>query len=276
MIRGLVVYSVRITGALLLGSVLLGSMSQVGFGQNALPQVRIQAFALKAAANVVQPNDRDTVARKWVRGLIQQELYAIHTVCKLNPVQSKELVDMVESQWKTKLASTFRTYNEGNQRAGVDFEYRVENTVKAWLRSAQSISEQQKSEWDYEIESRNALRRRMVIGKMVSEAERKYGLTSQQMTKVESLLQERWKEAWWVMYRNGTTPETKFAWISEAMSESQRTAGGDTGSSRQEYYTSGGSVDLPSKPLTERFEIGGIASDASIPLESKPAVEKTP
>lgn len=97
-----------------------------------------------------------------------------------------------------------------------------------------------------------------------------------QMKEVETLLQERWKEAWWVMYRNGTTPETKFAWISTALSDAQRTAGADTSAGRQEYYTSGGSTDLPSKSLAERFQIADVQSDESIQLQTPPAAPAKP
>jgi len=235
-----------------------------------VPAVRLQAARMNPAA-AAPLNERDHTARKWVRGLIQQELNAIQSVCKLNEKQAKELVDVIEAEWRTKFASVFRSYSEANQRGGVDFEFRVESAVKTWLREVESITEQQRSDWNYEIDSRNDLRRRIVIGKMVSDAERKFGLSSKQMKEVEALLHERWKEAWWVMYRNGTTPETKFAWISTALSDAQRTAGADPSGIRQEYYTSGGSVDLPSKSLADRFAIAGVASDESIPLQPLPA-----
>lgn len=243
-----------------------------------LPAIQLRP-AIRAAVAIAAPapalNDKDLAARRWTRGLIQQELHALHSVCKLNPEQAKELVDAVEAQWKSKLASTFRSYAESNQRGGVDFEFRVENAVKAWVQASTSLSDDQKKAWDEEIESRNSLRKRVVIGKMVSDAERKYGLSSTQMQEAEKLLLERWKEAWWVMYRHGTTPETKFAWISSILSESQRTAGSDPNSLRQEYYTSGGATDLPSKSLNERFEVAGIESDPSISIEAAtPAGQK--
>lgn len=243
-----------------------------------LPAIQLRP-AIRAAVAAAAPapvlNDKDLAARRWTRGLIQQELNAVHSICNLNTEQAKELVDAIESQWKSKLASTFRSYAESNQRGGVDFEFRVENAVKAWVQASTSLSEDQKKAWDEEIESRNSLRKRVVIGKMVSDAERKYGLTSSQMQEAEKLLLERWKEAWWVMYRHGTTPETKFAWISSILSESQRTAGSDPNALRQEYYTSGGATDLPSKSLNERFEVAGVESDPSISIEAvTPAGQK--
>lgn len=255
---------------LILGS--LANPSSV-YGQVAIPAVpavRLQARVMAAPANA-PVNDRDHTARKWVRGLIQQDLNAIQAACNLNPKQSKELVDLIEAEWRSKFAAVFRSYTEANQRGGVDFEFRVETAMKTWLREVESITEEQRSAWNYELDSRNALRRRVVIGKMVSDAERKFGLSSKQMKEVEALLQERWKEAWWIMYRNGTTPETKFAWISTALSDAQRTAGADPSGIRQEYYTSGGAVDLPSKSLADRFAIAGVSSDESIPLQPQPA-----
>lgn len=246
--------------------------TQLARGQVAIPAVKLQARVVVAGANA-PVNERDHTARKWVRGLIQQELNAIQTVCKLNDKQAKELVDLMESEWRNKFASVFRSYSEANQRGGVDFEFRVESAVKTWLREVDSITPDQQSAWNYELDSRNELRRRIVIGKMVSDAERKFGLSSKQMKEVEALLHERWKEAWWVMYRNGTTPETKFAWISTALSDAQRTAGADPSGIRQEYYTSGGSVDLPSKSLADRFTIAGVTSDDSIPLQPQPKAD---
>lgn len=236
------------------------------FAQAIVPAARL-APAVVLAPGAPVNNDRDLAARRWVRGLIQQELHAVHSLCKLNPQQAKDLVDTIESQWKSKLASTFRSYTESNQRGGVDFEHRVENAMKAWVQASESINPEQKSTWDEELNSRNTLRQKVVIGKMISDAERKYGLTSTQMAEAEKLLLDRWKEAWWVMYRHGTTPETKFAWISPILSESQRTAGGDPGGVRQEYYTSGGATDLPSKSLNERLEVAGITSDESISID---------
>lgn len=244
--------------------------------QNALPAIRLQAIQIAGARNAQPLNDREITARKWVRGLIQQELNALQSICKLNPAQSKELVNLIETEWKSKFASVFRSYSEANQRGGVDFEFRVETAVKTWMREVDAITEEQRTNWNFELESRNALRRRIVIGKMVSDAERKFGLSAKQMKEVETLLQERWKEAWWVMYRNGTTPETKFAWISTALSDAQRTAGADTSAGRQEYYTSGGSTDLPSKSLAERFQIADVQSDESIQLQTPPAAPAKP
>jgi hypothetical protein len=56
---------------------------QSACGQVAIPAVKLQARVVVAGANA-PVNERDHTARKWVRGLIQQELNAIQTVCKLN------------------------------------------------------------------------------------------------------------------------------------------------------------------------------------------------
>ena len=262
--------SAQFTGGLVPWCLAIACSMQMAQGQGVIPALKLQArVAIAGAAAPV--NERDHTARKWVRGLVQQELNAIESVCKLNAQQAKELVDLIETEWRNKFASVFRSYSEANQRGGVDFEYRVETAVKSWLSQVDSITPQQQDAWNYELDSRNQLRRRIVIGKMVSDSERKFGLSSKQMKEVEALLHERWKEAWWIMYRNGTTPETKFAWISTALSEAQRTAGADTSGLRQEYYTSGGSVDLPSKSLADRFTIAGVSSDESIPLQPQPA-----
>ena len=76
------------------------------FAQAIVPAARL-APAVVLAPGAPVNNDRDLAARRWVRGLIQQELHAVHSLCKLNPQQAKDLVDTIESQWKSKLASTF-------------------------------------------------------------------------------------------------------------------------------------------------------------------------
>jgi hypothetical protein len=69
------------------------------------------------------------------------------------------------------------------------------------------------------------------------------------------------------MYRTGTLPETKFAWISKVLSESQRTAGTDRASQSTEHFMGGGFVDMPTLRLDERFKIGSISSADEIPLD---------
>jgi hypothetical protein len=92
------------------------------------------------------------------------------------------------------------------------------------------------------------------------------------MNEVTDLLKERYRESWWQLYRQGTTPETKFVWISRVLSESQQTLGNDrTNTNRIESFTSGGSIDLPSKNLSERFELGDKKSDSVIQLDTRDA-----
>jgi hypothetical protein len=174
-------------------------------------------------------------------------------------------VDVAEQEWKNRLSNTIRAYAESqNQRINADFESRVERLVQIWVRDA--LPDEQYEKWQQEIDVRLAYRKRIVIGRMVTDSERRYGLTHAQMQEVEKIIQERWKDSWWSMYRTGTLPETKFAWISKVLSESQRTAGTERASQVSEHFMGGGFVDMPSLGLDQRFKLGSVTSSESIPL----------
>lgn len=226
-----------------------------------LPMVQLGFAAQNPAAA-----DRDERAKRWVRGLIQQELHVIKNLCKPDAEQTQSLLDVAEKEWKNRMVTAIKAYSEAANRNTVDFESRVERVVSTWI--SETLSEEQGKVWLQEVESRTEIRKRLVIGKMVCEAERRFGLTAKQMREVQGILQERYRESWWTMHRTGTIPETKFAWISSTLSDSQRTAGGDRNNSRRvEHFTSGQPIDLPSRSLQDRFELSGMTSNAAIPLE---------
>lgn len=230
-------------------------------------EAAVQVF-MAQPINAANP-DRELRAKQWIRGLIQQELNAIESLCKPTQEQALKLVDLAETQWKSKLITIIKSYSEAANRQTVDFETRVERLVASWV--SESLDEKQAEIWTGEIEARNEMRKRMIVGKMVCDAEKKFGLTASQMTAVSALVSERYRDSWWTSYRAGTVPETKFAWISQALSESQQTMGGErNGGSRIESFTTGGSVDYPSRRVDERFEIGGVQSSKSIELERNP------
>jgi hypothetical protein len=234
--------------------------------------VPIRAIAVNAAND---PNlDREHNAKRWVRGLIQNELNTIQAVCGLSPEQIQKLVDIAEVQWRTKLLTAIRSYVESNNRNNVDFEQRVEKLVNSWLDPI--LTTEQRAKWDDEVSSRLEFRRRVVVGKMVMESEKRHGLTSQQMKDLEPILIDRWRDSWWAMYRSGSLPETKYSWVSAILSEAQQTNGNERAANRNEHYTSGGSHELPSRPLSERFELNGITSVESIPLDKIKEQENRP
>ncbi|MFN6163430.1 MAG: hypothetical protein ACK5AC_13785 [Planctomycetota bacterium] len=229
--------------------------------------VPIQAVPIQA----IQMQDGETraeTAQRWIRGFIQNELNLIEQICAPTSEQSQGLVDMAESQWRNRLTSVIRSYAETpNQRVNSDFELRVERLVLTWV--DETLTADQHHLWQKEVESRVDYRKRIVIGRMVGETERRYGLTHDQMLEITQLLNERWKDSWWGMYRTGTLPETKFAWISATLSESQRTTGADRGSRFTEHYMGGGSVDMPALALEKRFQIGSVSSSPDIPLHPR-------
>ena len=63
--------------------------------------VPIRAIAVNAAND--PQLDREHNAKRWVRGLIQNELTTIQAVCSLSPEQIQKLVDIAEVQWRSKL-----------------------------------------------------------------------------------------------------------------------------------------------------------------------------
>lgn len=253
-------------------SVALFMSTRPVLGQVAMPAVRLErAFGIVAAEPVDE--DRKERAEKWVRGLIQNELRLIASVCKPNLQQSQKLVNIAESEWRSKMATTILAYREGNnQRIPTDFEARSERLVQSWV--TQYLDDEQAALWAKEIESRFQFRRRLVIGQMVMDVERKLGLTASQMDEIAVVLQERWKDSWWSMYRAGTLPETKFSWISKILSDTQRTMGNDRTSQMIEHFIAQTVVDLPSLPHEVRFELNGIKSVEAIPIEApQPAAQ---
>ncbi len=229
-----------------------------------VPAMRLLAPAMVVQGNEI-PDSRRENALRWIRGLIQRELHAIDQLCRLSSEQRQQLVNTAETQWKNRLATTIKGYIEShNPRQPFDFEMRVERLIGVWV--GEHLNESQVSIWNAEIDSRNDMRKRLVIGLMVQDTERKLGLTAEQMELIDGALQERWKASWWSMYRTSTLPETKFSWISNILSDSQRTMGMDRGVTFSETYVQGGTIDLPSTSLKQRFEMSGVESDRSILL----------
>ncbi|MFN7735398.1 MAG: hypothetical protein ACK52S_16385 [Pirellula sp.] len=234
--------------------------------------VPIRAIAVNAAND--PQLEREQNAKRWIRGLIQNELNTIQAACGLSPEQTQKLVNTAEEQWRTKLLTAIRAYVESHNRNNVDFEQRVEKLVNTWLEPI--LTTEQRTKWNEEVASRLEFRRRIVVGKMVMESEKRHGLSSQQMKDLEPILLERWRDSWWAMYRSGSLPETKYSWVSAILSEAQQTNGNDRAANRSEHYMSGGSHELPSRLLSERFELNGITSEESIPLDKPKGQEKGP
>jgi hypothetical protein len=252
--------------------VVTGGLSSGQEVQLAMPAqvIEIQALQAPAAAiriaGAVNDGSRSEKVQRWIRGFIQSELNRVETVCRPTPEQEQKLVDIAESTWKSRLASAIRAYAESeNQRVPADFESRTERLVQTWLNDV--LSEEQRELWGKEMENRIAFRRRLVIGRMVSDTERKLGLTHSQMLEIAEILQERWRDSWWSMYRSGTLPETKFSWISRVLSDAQRTVGNDRSSQMMEHFIGGGTVDMPTLDLKTRFQMGSVTSSSDIPLQ---------
>jgi hypothetical protein len=218
--------------------------------------------------------NRAETAQRWIRGFIQNEFDTIQRVCEPSPESAQQLVDIAEKEWSTRLSNAIRAYAEAqNQRISTDFESRVERLVQIWVRDV--LPEELQQRWQKEIDRRLAYRKRVVVGRMVIDTERKYGLTHEQMVSVAVILEERWKDSWWSMYRTGTLPETKFAWISKILSDSQRTIGTDRSTRFTEHFVGGGVVDMPSLPLHQRFTLGAIISSEEIPIQTTDTREST-
>jgi len=246
---------------IVLSLLVISSNHAVAIGQVAA--VPLRAIAVNMAND--PQLDRETNAKRWVRGLIQNELNTIQTVCNLSHEQIQKLVNIAEVQWRTKLLTAIRSYVESSNRSNVDFEQRIEKLVNGWLDPI--LTTEQRAKWNDEVTSRLEFRRRVVVGKMVLESEKRHGLSSQQMKDLEPILIDRWRDSWWAMYRSGALPETKYSWVSTILSEAQQTNGNDRAANRSEHYMSGGSHELPSRGLEERFELDGIVSAGSIPLD---------
>ncbi len=211
---------------------------------------------------------RDNRCRQWIRGIIQNELYVLETVCSLTPEQSQKLVDLIEKDWKSKTTTIVKANAASTYTNQIDLENKMERLFSLWV--SDLLPESEINKFQSELAARLALRRRLVIGKMILETEKKLGLTATQMQELKPLLEERWKDSWWGMYRSGTLPETKQLWMMTVLSEEQKTIGNDrTASALTETMVRATRVvDYPSKPLKDRFEIGNIKSSETIPLSS--------
>lgn len=240
-------------------------------------------FVLAATANQENNFEGDQAknAERWIRGFIQNEFNLIERVCHPSEEAAQQLVDRAELEWKTRLSKTLNAYvNSTDPRMAGNFENRIERTVSVWV--GEILPEDQKNLWQKEMDTRSAYRKKIVIGRMVLQADRTYGLTASQMVDIDKILREKWKETWWAIYRTGTLPDAKFVWISGVLNESQRTLGTERiiGSNQTE---SNGFMDVPSLPLNRRFKIGNVTSSPDIPLvtdatkkDSEPDAKKNP
>ena len=206
-------------------------------------------------------------AERWLRGFIQNEFNLIERICQPTKESAQQLVDLAEREWRNRLSNAIRAFaNSQDQRLAIGFETGFERLVAIWVRD--TLPEEQRILWQKELDTRLAYRKKIVIGRMVARTDRTYGLTALQIMQIDQILQEKWKDTWWGIYRTGTLPDAKFAWISGVLSESQRTLGTDrlTAASPTEM---GGFIDVPSLALNLRFTLGDISSSSEIPLATE-------
>lgn len=232
--------------------------------------VKIQPDLI-AGANQENPNEGTHAenAERWLRGFIQNEFNLIERVCHPSEESAQQLVDLAEKEWRNRLSNAIRAYsNSQHRKIAIGFEARIERLVSSWVQDI--LPEDQKNLWQKELDHRLNLRKKIVIGRMVLHADRAYGLTVSQMVEIEKILNEKWKDTWWGIYRTGTLPEAKFVWINGVLTESQRTLGTER-SPAASQPESGGFIDVPSLPLHRRFTLGQVASSTEIPLTTKEA-----
>ncbi len=230
-----------------------------------------QEEAMRAAPIRMLPaqpplNPKETVNRQ-VRGLFQNELTVIHSVCSPNADQSQKLVDMVEEQWHLKSRREIAKRLQPHVYGTVDLDGLVERTMQTWV--SELLTREQASSYDAELADRMAFRRRALIAKMLVWLQTKLQLSADQMDKVQEVLESKWKDRWFrsieATFDNETLlPELNRSWLDTILTEAQRNA---LAIRVPQSRIAAVSQEYPSLDLKTRFSIGGIESSSQVKLD---------
>jgi hypothetical protein len=254
------------------------SLFSVGLCTFVVREAYAQEEAIRAAPNRMLPaqpvlNPKDVVNRQ-VRGLFQNELDIIHTVCSTDAVQSQKLVDTVEEQWQLKsrreVAKRFGQHVYGT----VDLDGLVERTMQTWV--SELLTKEQASLYDAELSDRMTYRRRALISKMLIWLQLKLQLSADQMDKVQVVLETKWKDRWFrsieaTFDNESLYPEVNPSWLDTILTYAQRNA---LAIRVPQSRIAAVSQEYPSLDLKTRFSIGGIESSPQVKLDLED--DKTP
>ena len=232
------------------------------------------------AANLQLANSKP-VLLKQMRGLIQNELTIINGICHLEQKQKQTLVDLAEGDWKAKTNTSIIKRTQEHVYGSIDLDSLAERVVRTWLESV--ATPQQLSRYDEELADRMKWRQKALVSKILDILAEKLNLSGVQMTQIEEVLNEKWKDRWFrsleaTFENTSLLPEIRPSWITPLLSESQKAAL-VTRDQQMLFGAQQGSTDSPSMALEKRFQIGdAVSADdtdvAPVPQKPSPADQR--
>jgi hypothetical protein len=230
--------------------------------------------AMGGPANLQQANAKPLLL-KQMRGLIQNELTIINGLCNLNPKQKQTLVDLAEGDWKAKTNTSIIKRTQEHVYGSIDLDGLAERVVRTWIESVGTV--EQLSKYDEELADRMKWRQKALVSKLLDILAEKLNLSGVQMTQIEEVLNEKWKDRWFrsleaTFENTSLLPEIRPSWITPLLSDSQRAAF-VTQDQQMMFGAQQTSKDSPSLALEQRFHVGdAISSDE---IEVVPVPKKT-
>lgn len=214
-----------------------------------------------------------------MRGLIQNELSIVDSVCDLDDKQRQALVDLAEQEWTVKTSASVSKCLQQHVFGTIDLDSLAERTVRSWLVACTST--ELVANYDKELADRMEYRKHALISAMLDMLVVKLNLSSMQMEQIEAILDEKWRDRWFrsleATFNNvSLLPDIRPTWISSILTDAQQSA--LVTRETQQYLASHQvTQDSPSLALDTRFVLGSVASSNAIALamESKKEV-KTP
>jgi len=231
-------------------------------GIEIIPEIQILGRpGMGQAANLQIANSKPQLL-KQMRGLIQHELTIINGLCDLEQKQKQTLVDLAEEDWKAKTNTWIIKRTQEHVYGSIDLDSLAERVVRTWLESV--TSPVQLSKYDEELADRMNWRKKALISKMLDILAEKLSLSGVQMTQIEEVLNEKWKDRWFrsleATFENASfLPEIKPSWIAPLLTQSQ-SAALVTRDQQMLFGAPQGSVNSPSLALEQRFEVGSAIS----------------
>ena len=227
------------------------------------------------AANLQLFNSKP-VLLKQMRGLIQNELTIINGICNLEQKQKQKLVDLAEEDWKAKTNVSIIKRTQEHVYGSIDLDSLAERVVRTWLESV--ATPEQLSKYDEELADRMRWRQKATVSKILDILSEKLNLSGVQMTQVEAILNEKWKDRWFrsleaTFENTSLLPEIRPSWITPILSESQKAAL-VTRDQTMLFGGQQGAPDSPSMALEQRFQVGSVISADNIdvvPVPQKPS-----
>lgn len=226
----------------------------------------ISAPAIKWVQAKPLPNPKEAVNRQ-VRGLFQNELNVIHTVCSPDAAQCQKLVDIVEEQWQLKSRREIAKRLQPHVYGTVDLDGLVERTMQTWI--SELLTKEQSLLYEAELADRMTYRRRALISKILVWLQLKLQLSAEQVDKVQEVLETKWKDRWFrsieATFDNETLlPELNRSWLDTILTDAQRNA---LAIRVPQSRIAAVSQEYPSLDRNTRFNIGGIESSPQIKLD---------